>query len=389
MKTSDTVNDRPPIFARYCALVAVAALAGACGRQHTGETTPKPSDAETNRSPEGTDDAVTPQRLDGFQLIGSVDGEDVKIELIEARTIFDEGVRLHEEDNLDEAVTVFTRIVEGFPESPLAAPALYNRALSYERLERFEEAAAEYRVFLERYPDSKDALDAKLRYIETLRGLERWAEVIEEVDKVRRGGAPLTDVIWIRGLALEGEANLQIGEHERARQLLSETVRSYERHKDELPEWAAKYASLAQFNLGEIDYTRMHEVELPQDETKLRAALEWKCFLLLSAQHEFTRAIEFGHPDWAAAAAFRIGDLYAVLRDDILAAPVPADLNEEEAEVYREVLRDQLVNLVAKAVKQWERTVELAKRLDLEGPWIERTEISLETARELLAEEER
>jgi hypothetical protein len=49
-----------------------------------------------------------------------------------------------------------------------------------------------------------------------------------------------------------------------------------------------------------------------------------------------------------------VGDLYDALRQQLLDAPLPPGLDEEQQQVYRELLRKRLRSLAAKAIDAYE-----------------------------------
>ncbi|MFN7133244.1 MAG: hypothetical protein ACK4N5_14290 [Myxococcales bacterium] len=149
------------------------------------------------------------------------------------------------------------------------------------------------------------------------------------------------------------------------------------------------FPSQAQFFLGEIYRTFFEHVELDPEkgEAKLAKDLEYKCELLLSAQGHYLRAIRLGNGQWATSAGYRIGELYEKLYDEMLAAKVPAEFDEEQKQVYREELRKKVRVLVTKAMGIYERTLAAAERIGVDNPFVQKTRRSLERMKQLLLEE--
>ena len=106
---------------------------------------------------------------------------------------------------------------------------------------------------------------------------------------------------------------------------------------------------------------------------------------LLSAQGHYLRCIRVGHPEWATAGGYRIGELYQNLYEHIAEAKPPADLNEEEADVYREELRNRVRVLVTKAIDAYEQTLAAAERVGATNPFVQQTRVQLEKMKTLLA----
>jgi len=90
---------------------------------------------------------------------------------------------------------------------------------------------------------------------------------------------------------------------------------------------------------------------------------------------------------WAVAAGFRCGELYDELRKQMLEAPLPPGLDEEQAAAYRELLVQRLRILAEKAIVAYEQTLALAARARVEdNRFLEPTRRSLDAMRALLAE---
>jgi hypothetical protein len=127
-------------------------------------------------------------------------------------------------------------------------------------------------------------------------------------------------------------------------------------------------------------------------------ALETRCELLLRAQTQYVQAIRVGNAEWAAASAYRIGQLYSGLYSDIVDVPVPdpdvpSDIREpEELEAfrdeyprhYRRLLRAYLEPLLRNAIRWWETNLMMTERTGLGGEWVGRTQADLQRIRDLL-----
>lgn len=79
-----------------------------------------------------------------------------------AQEIYDESVRLLEEEDWDDAIAGFERILFGFPTFPLAAEARINLARAFYGKEQYLSAASEFTRALERFPTHEIAPRAAL-----------------------------------------------------------------------------------------------------------------------------------------------------------------------------------------------------------------------------------
>jgi hypothetical protein len=84
-----------------------------------------------------------------------------------------------------------------------------------------------------------------------------------------------------------------------------------------------------------------------------------------------------------------VGELYEALRAELLDAPLPADLGEEEARLYRTELEEEVRVLVSKAITAYEETLSAARRAAVEGDFVTQAGEALERMRRLLAEDGR
>jgi tetratricopeptide (TPR) repeat protein len=325
--------------------------------------------------------------LDPVHVTASRDEGRLSIDAYDADELFHRAAVALRGGRCGDAVAIYERLVAEFPDSELVEPALYNTGLCLDQLGQHRRAAAAYREMIERFGDSRDVTDALFRLAGSYEELEAWSEAVEVFDTLLLERPDLEPIERIEALARKGSALLASGRTDEASSALEQATRRYRLGRGISPADSVFHYSMAQFKLGEIVHRRMRELELPPDERLLGQKLEQKAQLLLDAQRLYTKVIRIGHQHWAAAAAYRIGALYHHLWVDILSAEPPPELNEEEREVYEEILRERVRVLLEKALAQWERTLKLAIRLGLENEWVEKTNDDIDRIRDLLIEE--
>ncbi len=334
--------------------------------------------------------------------------------------LFDCGVRAFDLQDWGKAAACFGRLVDAFPASEHYGAALFNAGLSLERAKRYAEALARWEADLDRFtkkannqvnqngsngsaaPISSDEVDVvfhaayaehelgkldeaaeRLKNLAARAGVpdQRRAEAltqeavcrVEKVEQLRRAGE--TDANKLEG---RGE-----GEH-----LLREALELYSKPSDGGEADPALLAQ-AEFWIGEIYRSYFDEIRLDpskSDEHGLLDTLESKAQFLLSAQGHYLRAIRRGDGEWATASGYRIGELYESLHEQMIAAPLPTGLNQEQRDVYREELKKKVRVLLDKAMKIYSQTLQTAQRVNATSDYVRKTNEALERMRALLLE---
>ncbi|MCM2333681.1 MAG: tetratricopeptide repeat protein [Anaeromyxobacteraceae bacterium] len=283
------------------------------------------------------------------------------------------------------AANAFGRLADLYPASRREATALYNAGLAHQRLEQWRLAAERFGA-LERKYDGPDALEAAFKVAECRWHLGELEEARAALDAVaRRPG--LSSGELIRALTQRGVVELELARPEDAERSLRLAVSTWKlgSETERLDDY---YPSQAQFYLGEVYRGHFLAVRLDpgkDGEGKLAQDLEDKASLLLSAQGHYLRAIRMGHPDWAVAAGYRVGELYDALHAALVDAPLPPGLDEEETAAYRAELKRKVRVLVTKAIAIYEQTLAVAGRARVENNrFVAETQASLDRMKQAL-----
>ncbi|MBN2339916.1 MAG: tetratricopeptide repeat protein [Deltaproteobacteria bacterium] len=327
--------------------------------------------------------------LPPIHVVATPDSQNgMALDAFDAAELFSRAAANQREGNCDEAVVWYRKLQTEFPDAEELEPGYYNMGLCLNQLERHNEAAAAYRSLITAFPNSPDKQNAYFRLASSLEELEAWNEMVSTFNELQEQSEPLTALDEVEIYAKTGAALMRMSQPAQARIALENAVRIFTRDERISATAPDYYYSMAQFKLAELTHEEMRQVALPPDDTELAAILEKKCRLLLDSQYLYTKVIRIGHPHWSAAAAYRTGALYHHLWKDMLAAPAPAGLTEEEQGIYMEVLRKRIKVLLQKAVKQWKRTIAFAKRLELDNAWVLQTETDLREIEAVLEIEE-
>lgn len=316
---------------------------------------------------------------------------DLELEKLNDEELFAEGTSAFAAKDFKQAARYFDRLVDFHPDSPHRRAALYNAGLAHERLEQWEEARHRFAELADPAHGQDDALDAAFRVAETLYHLERYTEAAsllatlaarEDIPVGRRMEAQVQ----------QGICELEAGGNEQAEATLRKALARYEAlsetERDEVDDY---FPAQAHFFIGETYRLHYEAVKLDpaKGSDKLAEDLNYKAELLLSAQGHYLRSIRVGNGYWATAAGAQIGQMYENLYEHMMNSPAPAELDAEEAEIYRQELRKKIRVLLTKSINIYERTLEAAERIGSQNAFVERTRESLRKVKEwLLADAE-
>jgi tetratricopeptide (TPR) repeat protein len=303
---------------------------------------------------------------------------DLELSSLNDEELFAGGTSAFAAEDFKQAARYFGRLVDFFPNSQHRRAALYNAGLAHERLEQWEEAWLRFSELADPEKGTGDALDAAFRVAETQYHLEHF----DHAARVLGAIAARTDIPVGKRLEAQvqqGVCELESGQPEKAEATLRKAITTYEalEDKDEVEDY---FPAQAHFFVGEI--YRQHYEAVKLDPAKgsdaLANDLNYKAELLLSAQGHYLRSIRVGNGHWATASGSRIGELYENLYEHMVDSPAPAELDAEQAAVYREELRKKIRVLLTKSINIYERTLEAAERIGSQNAFVDKTRKSLE-----------
>jgi TolA-binding protein len=304
--------------------------------------------------------------------------------------LFAVGIAAFGAGEFSRAAAAFARVADVFPASRHVPAALYNAGLSYERTAQWALGLERFRA-LEKGWEGPDAVEASFRVAECLYHMDELGPAREKLDAIAgRPGLPSGE--RVRALAQRGVVELEMGKGEQAEATLRSALATWETASadERLDEyWAAQ----AQYYLGEVYREWFRALPLDPssgDEGELVRQLEQKAEMLLSTQGHYLRAIRLGNDAWAVASGFRIGELYDGLRAQMLEAPLPPGLSEEESGAYRAELRRKVRVLATKAITAYEQTLRRATRSRVDDlRFLADAQASLERLKKVLADDAR
>ncbi len=309
---------------------------------------------------------------------------DLELSALNDEELFAGGTSAFAAEDFKEAARHFERLADFFPNSPHRRDALYNAGLAHERLEQWEEANLRFSELADAEKGTGDALEAAFRVAETQYHLERYTDAAGVLARIAaREDLPVGRRIEAR--VQQGICELETGDLEKSEATLRQALATYEglENQEEVEDY---FPAQAHFFMGEI--YRLHyetvRLEPAKGSDALAKDLNYKAELLLSAQGHYLRSIRVGNGHWATAAGAQIGTMYENLYDHLVNSPAPAELDAEEAQIYREELRKKIRVLLTKSINIYERTLEAAERIGAQSAFVDQTRKSLEKVKALL-----
>ncbi|MFB6264619.1 MAG: tetratricopeptide repeat protein [Bradymonadaceae bacterium] len=347
------------------------------------------SGANRPEGPDGGDEKATSppkQRIEADPMLVQV-GEDGEGRTIDAGELFDKAYRAFQNRRFERAAERYRAIVEHFPDSRYYRSALYNAGLAYEEIGRRKAASKMYRRLIDEFPDRKDTVDAFYRLADVHARRSDYRAVVELMTKVMIRD-DLTTFDRIEARVRRAEAFLEMGRLDKAETGFEKVLELNRKASaaDELPE-NSRFICRAYVGLGRVVHRRVGEIPLKLPPERMGDDLKKKAELLLDAQSFYMRALRKHHPKWSVAAGYRIGRLYEDFYSDIMAAEIPAELTDQQVEMYFDQLRERLRPVLKRAIDVYERNLSMSRRFG-ETPennrWVAETAESLERMKRYL-----
>ena len=324
------------------------------------------------------------------------DEGEVELDAYDAEMLFREGNRRLESGRCDEAVPLYDRVADEFPSSRYVSPSLYNAGLCLMEGDELTGAAARFERLLREVPGSPDEQHTRFQLAGVYLGLERFDDALAQAEELLRQD-DLDPDERVEAMARAAQAHLGAGRNpeaaERARSALA-----YARTRTEDDRVRQVYhLAAANYVYAETIRLQAEAITLPEGGVAVqRPVLERRAQLILAAQRAYFDTMRHTHPHWAAAAGYRIGEMYDHFWETITTAPVPdptRPMTEEEKAIFDEEYRTYLARLVKPlirhSIRYWELTLMMVERTGVETEWTEKIRDDLERARNrLLAQPE-
>ncbi len=318
-------------------------------------------------------------------------GGEQTLEQYDARMLLDRGNQALADGRWDDALRVYDQLVAEFPHASVLPLAHYNAAQALEGKRQWNQAIARYRKVITSGAEPRDATDAALRIGVIDSELERWGDAAAQFEAMlARTDLPPGD--RIEAMARLGYVLVEQKAYVRAEKVLSEAVAYYSRVARTRELETNYYVAMAYYYLANIPHRQAREVPLrvtSTEDAQLHKDLEAKRTLLGLAYDRYVVALGRRNPYWATAAGYQMSQMFKDFWDDVVTAPLPANLSARETGFYKRALHDYVRDYLEKALFGHTKNVELAQAYRTSTEWSRASEIRAKQIAEILSREGR
>ena len=262
----------------------------------------------------------------------------------------------------DRAAEAYEIAAEKYPNGPHGADALFNAGVLRQALGQQKKAIKHYETYAKRYRKTKrDAEEVAFRVgvVREESGDEGRAEKAfdDYLKQYPRGSHA------IEAMTRAGRCAFKLGQLGRAERRFGDAVGAWKRTSGAEKKAQVDSAAEARYHQGELIYRKYARVSLDVKPRALDKALKTKMKMLDEASVVYLDVVNYGDPQWATAALYRIGAVMEEFAKSLRNAPVPGGLSAQEKTLYREYLDNEVVNVDEKAIELY--TVGYQKAINL------------------------
>jgi len=338
----------------------------------TGQGGPRLQSPPTGGSPGLTLDAIRIRA--GEDRLTGLAGYD-------ADDLFRLGFEAFEAADFELSGLLYDRLLLEFPEHSNALPARFNLAMAREKEGSLHSAIDHLQRYIDQVSKERaqDAAESRVRLASWLQRSDRYEEsreplrlAMEEpsLDRPERWEARILSVML---LGYDGEfERASVRLHSISRDMRQSTRRLGERFPYQSAMLWYHAGALYRLRAASISLDAVDQLEL------LKSNLDEKARSLLEARQHFKRCLKHLIAEWSGPSALALGAVYEDFRRDLLAAPVPTDLDDEQAVVYRELLSDRTLRFLEKAASDYREVLRSANRFQLEPSWVAEVDRALQ-----------
>jgi len=202
-------------------------------------------------------------------------------------------------------------------------------------------------------------------------------------------------------MARKGLAHFRVGDARACSSTLEEAIRFHKSVETVERLDTDFFLAMAHYYLAALPHLSFRELKLDPQGSRLAQVLDEKARLLLLSQAGYIRAIKAKNPYWAAASGFQIGSLYREFYTALLMA-LPdftrqAAKNARQARIPLEEAKRQLVQvyleevhkavrpLLLKAIRVFEKNVEMSERVGVQSNWVGKSRRQVQELKHLIS----
>lgn len=252
----------------------------------------------------------------------------------------------------DRAAEAYEIVVKDFKKSKQAQDALFNAGILRQALGQYDQAIAHYSAYATSYRRSKDAKNVAFRIGVVYQDAGKHKQAYTAFSDYARANRRSQGRDVIEAHTRAGRNALELDRAKVAADHLKTVQRMYAKRKKAKSKAEVRdLAAEARYLEGEMIFQRFKAIALDVKPKTVQRTLDKKTALLDQAQTVYIDVVDFGDPQWAVAALYRIGSIYDEFAESLRTAPVPPGLSEADAAMYREALENTVIEVEERAVE--------------------------------------
>ena len=164
----------------------------------------------------------------------------------------------------------------------------------------------------------------------------------------------------VEAMFKEGYAYFKKKDYVRALNALQRMLYTHRSLKEQSIEVDDYFAAQAKFTMGEIDFQKFLAVKL---DPPFEANMKRKQKILNQMLLNYTATTKYEIADWTTASFYKIGFAFETFAQDVMAAPMPENMDEAQTEAYRNSIWEKLAKpLKLKALDYYRANDRLATK---------------------------
>ncbi len=321
-----------------------------------------------------------------------------------AKAYYNAGQQWQRAGDLEAAARAYDVLIERYAGTAEGALGAFSAAQMFESIAQFRDAARYYEAYARRFPKADKCEDAlynatvlRLTAADNAQAVDDGKELV----KTFPNSSSADEVYFLIGRAHEADKRwpdaaetyrhyLKIGKNPDRRveaytrlgqMLLAQADRDgadkaftaavKAAHKAELTT-GGYFAAQARFLQGDQVLVDFEKVAIGGDMKGLPKRLQQKSEYLRKAAEIYSDVVSFHVAEWVSAALYKIGESYELFAEALRAAPMPANLSENEAQAYRDELAKFIVPIEERALEAYEGGYHKALELRVFNAWTQK-----------------
>jgi len=274
--------------------------------------------------------------------------------------------------------------------------ALYNSALSLERMKKYKKAIEQY-TLLSSDQSTRDLFkDSYYRISACCHNTKDWACVIGSMENWKNYGKPLSLSEEFEYRIRKGTALYHLKLYRDAIEYISSATKVLNSNKsfiysdarkrgfddgkiNQLALWGLEAMAGSYKTTGDsinISYTEEDEGKINMES--LSRLLELKAYYYLRSQDAYLEMLNYGDKDSATKGLFLLGELYGDIYKNLLGSEIPPDIKKLKLEkTYTNKLKETLRPIKEKAKTTYKKNVELSAKYKFTNEWTEKSSKAL------------